>query len=154
MMGRVRLFTLWLAAILIGCAPATRRAETPKPDPTAEPWYAQTVAQVVALRQDADSLINKRKPDEAAARITEAQPLMAKLLSVPNPTFEAMAVVSDLDEMYGRMLLHNHHYGWARLQFQKNVARWRNWSPPTEESRRRLKEAQAAIMEVDRQLAK
>lgn len=153
-MGRVRLFTLLLAALLTACAPAARRAENVKPDPTAEPWYSQTVEQVAAFHREAETLVKQRKLDEAGARITDAQPLSARLLSVPRPTFEAMAAVSDLDDLYGRMLLRNHHYGWARLQFQKNVARWRNWTPPSDESRRRLQQAQSAIAECDRQLAR
>jgi hypothetical protein len=50
------------------------------------------------------------------------------------------------------MLLANRHYGWARLQFQKNVARWKHWMPQTKETARRLKQAESAIAECDRRL--
>jgi hypothetical protein len=50
------------------------------------------------------------------------------------------------------MLLANHHYGWARLQFQKNLARWRHWQPATPEATRRLQQAKSAIAECDRHL--
>jgi hypothetical protein len=51
------------------------------------------------------------------------------------------------------MLLANHNYGWARMTFQKNVVRWKNWQPQTPESARRLKLAQAAVAECDRRMA-
>ena len=77
---------------------------------------------------------------------------MSRLLSVPRPTLEATEAASDLDDLYGRMLLANRHYGWARLQFQKNLARWRHWQPETSETVRRLEKAKAAIAECDRHL--
>jgi hypothetical protein len=64
-----------------------------------------------------------------------------------------MEAVADLDELYGRMLLSNRNYGWARLQFQKNLARWKNWQPQTPETARRLKLAASQIDECDRRLA-
>jgi hypothetical protein len=64
-----------------------------------------------------------------------------------------MEAASDLDQLYGRMLLANHHYGWARLLFQKNLARWKNWTPQTPETARRSKLAASAIAECDRRLA-
>jgi hypothetical protein len=136
-----------------GCTPQ-RRAEPPKPDPTSEPWYAQTVETVVALQREGEARVKERKMDAAAAKITEAQPLAARLLSVSKPTLEAVQAASDLDDLYGRMLMRNRHYGWARMQFQKNVARWKNWKPRTEETERRLAQAEAAIAECDRQLAR
>jgi hypothetical protein len=50
------------------------------------------------------------------------------------------------------MLLSNRNYGWARLFFQKNLARWKNWKPQTPDTAARLKQAQEAIAETDRQL--
>ena len=58
-----------------------------------------------------------------------------------------------IDDLYGRMLMDNRHFGWARMQFQKNVARWRNWTPRTEETQRWRSEAEAALAECDRELA-
>jgi hypothetical protein len=126
----------------------------PPPDPTLEPWYAQTVKQLEQLNQEGLAAFKKRRTDEAAERIEKAQPLMKKLLAVPRPTLAAVVAASDLDDLYGRMLLSNEHYGWARLQFQKNVARWTNWQPQTEETKIRLKQAQERLAECDRQLAK
>jgi hypothetical protein len=77
---------------------------------------------------------------------------MKRLLSVQRPTLDAAEAASDLDDLYGRMLLANRHYGWARLQFQKNVARWKHWMPQTKETARRLKQAESAIAECDRRL--
>lgn len=64
-----------------------------------------------------------------------------------------MAAASDLDELYGHMLLTNGNYGWARMMFQKNVARWRSWKPRTDETERRLKVAEAEVAECDRRMA-
>jgi hypothetical protein len=60
--------------------------------------------------------------------------------------------VSDLDRLYGRMLLANRNVGWARLTFQKNLARWRNWRPETADSARRLQQAKDDIAECDKRL--
>jgi hypothetical protein len=145
----VRFFLLCL--LLSGCGPPPK-SEPPRPDPTRDPWYAETTQRVIALYEEAESLLKQRKTDAAAARITEAQPLAATLLSVPRPTFAATKAASDIDDLYGRMLMANRHFGWARMQFQKNVARWRNWTPQTEESRMLRAEAEKAMAECDRQL--
>jgi hypothetical protein len=77
---------------------------------------------------------------------------MARLLSVPRPTLEAAEAASDLDQLYGRMLLSNRHYGWARLMFQKNLARWKHWQPQTPETSRRFQQAVSAIAECDKHI--
>ena len=86
--------------------------------------------------------------------ITRGQPLITKVLAAPHPTLAAMETASDLDQLYGRMLLANKNYGWERMQFQKNRSRWVNWRPQTEGTARRKKQAEAAIAECDRALAK
>jgi hypothetical protein len=65
-----------------------------------------------------------------------------------------MEASSDLDDLYGRMLLSNKHYVWAQTFFQKNSARWKYWQPQTPDTDRRLKQAQAAIAECDRGMMK
>jgi hypothetical protein len=57
-----------------------------------------------------------------------------------------------LDQLYGRMLLSNRHWGWARLQFQKNLSRWKHWTPQTADIERRIKEAEAGVAECDRHM--
>ncbi len=104
------------------------------------------------MAAQAEGLLRQGKADEAAAIITAGQPLVNRLLSAPWPTLAAMEAVSDLDQLYGRMLLENRNYGWARLLFQKNQVRWRNWKPQTPETARRLKLASEAIAECDRHL--
>ena len=42
--------------------------------------------------------------------------------------------------------------GWVRLSRQKNVSRWKNWRPQTEEAAQRLKQARDGIAEVDRRM--
>ena len=139
------------AALFAGCAP--RPVEPPKPDPVNQAWYGAATDQLKAWNREAENLIRSGKPMEAAEIINKGQPLMSRLLSVPRPTLAAMEAVSDLDHLYARMLLGNRHYGWARLLFQKNVARWTVWRPQTEDTARRRKLAESGVAECDRGLA-
>jgi hypothetical protein len=82
----------------------------------------------------------------------KGESLSARLLAVPRPTLAATEAASDLDQLYGQMLLSNRKYGWARLQFQKNLARWKHWRPQTPETARRLRQAESAIAECDRRI--
>ncbi len=141
------------AILLAGCAPPPAPvAQQAKPDPTTEAWYAQTVQQLASMNLQAAKLLESGKADEAAAIITSGQPMAARILAPARPTLAAMEAASDLDQLYGRMLLANRHYGWARLTFQKNLIRWKTWKPQTPDTLRRLKLAQSAIAECDRQL--
>jgi hypothetical protein len=135
--------------LLSGCGSAPAPGER---DEIKQSWYGQTVVQLAAINRQAESSFQNGQPDQAAALIQKGEPLQSRLLSVNRPTLEAMEAVSDLDDLYGRMLLSNHHYGWARLFFQKNVARWKHWNPQTEETARRLKDADAEIAECDKHL--
>lgn len=105
------------------------------------------------MHREAAALVASGKPEQAGVMVTKGQPLMERVLSVPKPTLAAMQAASDLDQLYGQMLLVNRHYGWARMLFQKNIARWKNWNPQTEETARRLKLAAAAMAECDRHIA-
>ena len=105
------------------------------------------------MNLQAQRLLERGKADEAAAVISAGEPWENRLLSAPRPTFAAMEAASDLDELYGRMLLMNRNYGWARMMFQKDVARWRSWKPQTDETARRRKMAEAAMAECDRRMA-
>lgn len=149
----VRLVIIVTAMLLAACASPPPPAPAPKPDPVAEAWYGQSIDELAALNRDADRLLRAGKLDESAAAITKGETLSNRLLAVPRPTLAAMQAASDLDELYGRILLINHNVGWARLQFQKNLVRWRNWKPPTEDTARRLKQAESEIAECDRLLA-
>jgi hypothetical protein len=110
------------------------------------------VTELATLDRDATANFRAHKPDAAAALIEKGEPLRDRLLSVPKPTLEATEAASDLDQIYGEMLMSNRNYGWARLMFQKNVARWKLWKPQTPETASRLKQAQAAIAECDRRM--
>ena len=105
------------------------------------------------MNRHAESLMRSGRSEEASGLVSKGEPLAARLLSASRPTLAAVEAVSDHDDLYGRMLLANRHYGWARLCFQKNVTRWRYWRPQTPETARRLKQAMAAIAECDRRLA-
>jgi len=104
------------------------------------------------LNREAEGELKRGKADDAAKAITKGQELAAKLLTASRPTLEAMEAASDSDELYGGMLLANHRTGWARMQFQKDQNRWKNWRPQTPESERRRKAAAEKVAECDRQL--
>ncbi|HUI55281.1 MAG TPA: hypothetical protein VLY04_09930 [Bryobacteraceae bacterium] len=148
----MRLLLILSAAFFAACSPPPPPAEKAQTDPTTEPWYSQTVDQLAAMDRDAGKLLQSGQSDQAAAIITRGQPFLNRLLSVPRPTLAAMEAVSDLDQLYGQMLLGNHYYGSARLLFQKNVTRWRTWKPQTPDTARRLKLALSGIAECDRHI--
>jgi hypothetical protein len=150
MLKLVRFLAILAAVLLNGCGSAP-----PPGGDAAEPaWYAQTVSQLAELNGSAERFFQDGKPDQAAALIEKGQPLVSRLLNVPKPSFAAVEAGSDLDDLYGRMLQTNRHYAWAITFFEKNRARWKNWTPQTPETERRLKQAEAAIEECDRQMTK
>jgi hypothetical protein len=149
----VRLLVILAAAILAACSRTLPPSEPSKMDATREPWYGKAVEQLATMDREAQSLFKRGKADEAASIVTAGEPLVNRLLSVPRPTLAAMEAASDLDDLYGRMLLANRNSGWARIMFQKNVARWRNWKPQTDETARHLRLTEAAIAECDRRMA-
>ena len=140
------------ALLLTACSPAPAPVRKPPPDPATEAWYGPLTAQLAAMNRQAETLLRKGQSDQAAAIITNGQPLSLRLLAAPHPTLAAMEAASDLDQLYARMLLGNRNYGWARLAFQKNVSRWKNWRPQTPDTARRLKSAQDGIAECDRRM--
>ncbi len=160
MLESVRPPVLILAAWLAACSPAPPpsaavRSDTgpARPDPTQDPLYAGSVERLSAMNRQTETLLAAGKSDQAAALITMAEPLENRLLAAPQPTLAAMEAASDRDDLYGRMLLANHNYGWARMTFQKNVVRWKNWKPQTDETVRRRQLAEAAVAECDRLMA-
>jgi hypothetical protein len=140
-----------LAALLCSCAPAPP-PQTKAADPTTEAWYAVAAGQLAEAAREAREQFQASRFDEAAAAIKKGQPLQARLLEASRPTLAAMEAASDLDDIYGRMLLRNNHVGWARDMFQKNVIRWKTWKPQTPETERRHKAAVEAVAECDKRL--
>lgn len=137
---------------MVACAPPpTPVAEQPKADPTADDQYHLAIDELVAINKEADALFRHGKFDAAAELVAKGQPLENRLLAAPRPTLAAMEASSDLDDLYGRLLLRNQHYDWASSIFQKNVIRWKAWKPPTEDTARRLQAARAAVAECERQ---
>ena len=104
------------------------------------------------MARKAETALRRGRAEEAAAIVTEGQPLIRRLLAVPQPTLRAMEAVSDLDQLYGRMLLGNGHTVWARDLFQKNLTRWSSWTPRTPDTLRRMEAARSAIAECDRRI--
>jgi hypothetical protein len=157
MLGTMRFaiirFAITIVAVFtVSCGPSAPPAAQSHGDQTAEPWYGRTVGELAALDRQANDLFRKGKGDDAAALIEKGEPLSARLLAVQKPTLAATEAASDLDQLYGQMLFSNRNYGWARLMFQKNVARWKTWKPQTPDTAARLHEAQAAIEECDRKI--
>jgi hypothetical protein len=144
----MRFLLIVAAAFLASC----EQKPAPPRDATKEPWYRETVEKLTTMNREAASAFADGNSDQAAKLIEKGQPLVARLLAVPNPTLEAAIAASDLDDLYGRMLLSNRHYGWARLLFQKNLSRWKHWQPQTPETARLLKQAESAIAECDRHI--
>jgi hypothetical protein len=142
------------ALLLAACGETPKKVEAPPRDPTLDSSYGDAVAELAAAGREAKALIAAGKNDAAAAVITHGQPLIATVLAAPHPTLAAMEAASDLDELYGQMLLANKNYGWARMLFQKNRSRWMHWTPQTDETARRRQQADAAIAECDRAIAK
>jgi len=138
--------------LLTSCVGPPPRAEQPKPDPTKEAAYADAVGQLAGFDRQAEDLLKHGRPDEAAALVSKGLPFQARLLAAPQPTLAAMEAVSDLDDLYARMLLSNGHDVWARSFYEKNVARWKLWKQQTSDTKRRLRQAQAGIAECDRRM--
>lgn len=139
--------------LLAGCGvPTQSSAPTPaaKADPTSEAWYAETIGKLKAMNREAETLFQEGKQDPAAALILKGQPLANRLIAVPRPTFDGMEAASELDDLYARMLVSNRNYGWARMFYQKNYARWKNWKPQTEQTASYLKRAREGISVCDK----
>jgi hypothetical protein len=141
-----------LLAALLGCAQAPV-PEPPKEDPAKSAVYLEATQALRRINVEAGRWLDKGDLAKASSLVKEAEPLTQRLLAAPRPTLEAMLAVSDFDDLYGRTLLKSKNYVWARTIFQKNVARWKNWLPQTEETARRRKLAEAAVAECDRRMA-
>jgi hypothetical protein len=142
-----------IGLFVLGCGKAgPANAPSATVDSAESASYKEDVAQLVALNREAEANYKAGKADLAAKLMEQEKPLVARVLSPPKPSLAAMEAASDLDQLYGTMLLNNRHYGWARVMFQGNLARWKHWRPITEESTRRLKQAEAGIAECDKHL--
>jgi hypothetical protein len=148
----VRLLSIAAVLLLAACGPPPAPVASTRADATQQLWYGEAVTQLAALDRQAEKLYQSGRSDEAAALVTKGESLATRILDVPRPTLAAMETVSDLDQLYGQMLLANRNYGWARLVFQKNRARWKTWKPATSETEHRLRLANSAIAECDRHL--
>jgi hypothetical protein len=144
---------VFLAAVFI-TACGDQPSAAPQPDSAADSQYNQSVQQLAATTRAAETAFQQGKPDDAAALIEKAEPVSSEVLAVPKPTLAAMEAASDLDDLYGRMLLSNKHYEWALFLFQKCSARWKYWQPQTEETARRLKLAESEIAICQRRMAR
>src|SRR3954454_3590606 len=146
----MRILVSLLAILLLSCAAPPPPPQKAAVDPVTEAWYAPAIAELAGLNREAEALLKAGKADDAAARITKGQALSARLLAASRPPLEAMEAAADNESLYAGMLLANKNYGWARLSYQKNVSRWKNWRPQTDDTARRQKQALAGIAECDR----
>jgi hypothetical protein len=146
-----RVSILLAACLLLACGPAPKIE--PAPAATPETVAPADIERLSGLNRQAREAFQKGKGDAAAALIEQAEPIAKRILSVPEPGLAATEAASDLDQLYGDMLLSNNNVGWARMLYQKNLARWKYWKPPTPESAARLKQAQDSIAACDRRIA-
>lgn len=142
-----------VALVFAGCGEEAS-APVNAQDSTNSPQYVATLKQLTQMVREAESDQKAGNADDASALIEKAEPLASQLLSVHQPTLEAMEAASDLDDLYGRMLLASKHYAWAQFLFQKNLARWKHWTPATEQTAARLQQAQLAIAACERGMMK
>jgi hypothetical protein len=150
-MARVKLAIAAAAAGLCWSCGSTAPPPTPaaQTDPTADSQYGRSVDQLAAMVQQAERLFQAGQNDDASGVIQRAQGLQARVLAAPRPTLAAMEAASDLDDLYGRMMMANKQYGWARDFFQKNAVRWKSWKPPTPETEKRRADALAKVRECE-----
>jgi len=142
-----------VALLLSGCAkPPVPAAAAAPHDATTDPWYRTATEELRNLTRGANEAYAQDNADKASTLIEQGEPVASRLLAVPKPSLLAVQAASDLDELYGKMLFKNRHYGWARLQFQKNLARWKHWQPRTPDTAARLHAAQMAIDDCDKRL--
>lgn len=146
----MRFLAAILCLALAACSSPQPAAPKPAPDPTQEAWYAKSLRQLIESNRGAREALKQGKGETASALVTQGQGLSHELLAVRNPTLAAMEAASDNDQIYAEMMLASRHYGWARLIFQKNVVRWKNWKPQTPDTARRLKEAQDGVAAADK----
>jgi hypothetical protein len=144
----MRIAALLGCLILTACGPSAPHAPV-SADPTADPSYARTIGELKEINRAARESFGKGQADLAAHMIQTGEPLSKRLMSVPRPTLGATEAASDLDQLYGDMLLSNRNYGWARMFYQKNLARWKYWRPETPESARLMKQAEDSIARCD-----
>jgi hypothetical protein len=138
---------------LTACGPEPAAQKAPPKDETKEPWYAEAVDQLAKDNREATDLLKHGKEDDASTLVQNGEKIATRLLKVPRPTLAAMEAASDVDELYGKMLLGNKNYGWARLFFQKNLARWKVWVPETPDTIARRNAAVAEIADVDHRMS-
>ena len=154
----MRCYRLWremlvASAILCGgCGPAPAPVAAVQADQAKSADYLRAVEQLNAMNREAEAAYHAGNSDLAAKIMDQEKPVVSRVLSVPKPTLGATEAASDLDQLYGTMLLKNRHYGWARILFQGDAARWKHWQPATEDSARRLKLAESGVAECDRHL--
>lgn len=141
-----------LALLLLSACAQKPAPSAVEAHPEREAAYAADTERLARVVQEADQFLARERRDLAATKVEEGKMIAARLLAAPHPTLAAMTVVSDLDHVYGRMLFTNRHLGWARITFQQDAARWRNWSPQTAETEKRRRVANEWMLKCDRAL--
>ncbi len=136
---------------MVACGPAPRVGDA-KGDPTTDRAYVSAVAELKELNRGARECFRKGDKDTAAAIIQRGETISKTLMAVSRPSLAATVEASDLDQLYGDMLFSNRNYGWARLFYQKNRARWKFIQPQTADTAQRLKQAEDAMAECDRRI--
>jgi hypothetical protein len=142
--------TLAFALLCSACSAQPEARKPPLRNPSSEAWYQTATIELTKLAAEAKQDFKRGKLEAASSLIERGETVSARLMAVPRPSLTAMQAASDLDELYGQMLFRNRHYGWARLQFQKNLARWKHFQPTDAGSARLMAVAQSEIEQCDR----
>lgn len=150
-MGR-RTLLICAAAVAVSCGPSTPPVQQTKKDATEEAWYPKTTEDLNGIDRKAEAAFHAGDQDKAAALIEQGKKLQEQLLEARQPTLAAMQAVADLDELYGDMLFTNRNYGWARMFYQKNLARWKHFPEQNDETAKRVKLAEDGIAACDRKI--
>lgn len=147
---------LAVAAILLfglcACTPSDVPDLAPPADPMQKASYREALDQLRHWNAEALAHWQKGETALAAAALKQAQPLSKELLDARRPPREVYEAVSDFDQLYATVLLSKGHTVWARQIFMTNAARWRNWKPETEDTRRRRREAEQGASEADKKM--
>lgn len=141
-----------LALLLASCGSPARppQAAAPKIDRAAQ---RARLAELENANRAARELFDKGDRTAAGDIVGRTDAMAIALIGGdPSPSIEILRAVSDHDELYGRLLMANRHWGHARHILAKIENRWRLWQPQDDESRQRRAGALALMLECEKRM--
>lgn len=141
-----------LALLLAACGSPARapQAAAPKIDRAAQ---RARLAELENANRAARELFDKGDRAAAGEIVGRTEAMAIALIGGdPSPSIEIMRAVSDHDELYGRLLMANRHWGHARHILAKIENRWRLWQPQDDESRKRRSGAITLMRECEQHM--